>query len=134
MDKNLHKVTSWAPGFFIDKHALLTEEAKERARNDEPFLLRPSPTGNAVARFSRPDCCKWVADRLNKTVEVESLLSKQSAAVESTLTPLEYGIDILEIDLKFVHELDPDNLQHTMSTLLRTLKKVKSILQESHNG
>jgi hypothetical protein len=70
--KNL--VSTWRQGAFVDQrqYAGWTDKQKEVADLQEKCLVRPTPLGNAVCITTNPDDAKWIAERLNMAVKLQS--------------------------------------------------------------
>lgn len=64
---NKNEISSWRQGHFIDsrQYRHWTKKEKDQAENNEIYLVRPSPTGNAICKCSSPEDAIWIASRLN---------------------------------------------------------------------
>ena len=91
--------TQWAQGRFIDKpeYSKWSDSDKERANEGEKYLVRPSPTGNAICRAMQQKDAAFIAKRLNLAAQVlnkgfvhmptqcddEVLLAMDAAAIDT---------------------------------------------------
>ena len=76
MDRT-NSINTWRPGRFIDskEFAHMPDAWKDRRRNEESHLVRPSPKGNAICWCNNPEDAKWIADRLNVAANLEKQVS-----------------------------------------------------------
>lgn len=67
------EIQTWQQGGFIDKpqYRNMGEEWKEERRYEESLVVRPSPEGNAICKTNDPEMAKWIAQRLNRSAELE---------------------------------------------------------------
>jgi hypothetical protein len=76
----LNDIKTWRQGQFIEfrKYDKWPEEKKQRAREREKFLVRPSATGNAICYCGHPEDAKWIAERLNLASKLEKKYKEEN--------------------------------------------------------
>lgn len=99
-------ITTWTQGRFVDspRYKGMTEEQKQKHNYEESFLVRPSPTDNAICRVFFPEDAKWIAARLNSATYTTFLLedilredaspSRKIEILEELVHEMKYGSDI----------------------------------------
>lgn len=74
-----NRIITWRQGVFIDgpKYAHQSREWKAGANIAESFLVRPSPTGNAICKATDPETAAWIAERLNLAARLQAKYPKE---------------------------------------------------------
>lgn len=74
MTDHMDRHQGWQQGAFVDspRYRNMGKDWKDRQRENEMLLVRPSPLGNAIATAASPDTAKWIADRLNLAAKFEA--------------------------------------------------------------
>jgi hypothetical protein len=69
----MDEINTWAQGYFVDsfQYDSWSPEEKAEANYREGFLVRPSPTGNAICQCRTHEDAKWIAKRLNLAASLE---------------------------------------------------------------